>query len=134
MKGHVHQKLMAQYAEDAKTTDKPWELWQILTKTQDGDMWFCFKSQFYFSDKAKYRRKPKMKLIHGVEVPDIGITPEYEDMYYLADVYAVDLFDRQKATGRLDFHWASIGLCYPHTEDGKQAAILHAKAMLGIAP
>lgn len=26
--GHIHADLMAQYAEDAKQYDKPWELWQ----------------------------------------------------------------------------------------------------------
>ena len=25
---HIHAELMAQYAEDAKQHDKPWELWQ----------------------------------------------------------------------------------------------------------
>lgn len=131
MKGHIHAELMMQYAENAKTTDKPWELWQTTTADQP---WSDLTRTPLWNTLSLYRRKPKMKLIHGVEVPDIGITPEYGDMYYLADVYAVDLFDRPQATGRLDKHWASLGLCYPYTEDGKQAAILHAKAMLGIAP
>ena len=26
--GHIHADLMAQYAEDVKQHDKPWELWQ----------------------------------------------------------------------------------------------------------
>jgi hypothetical protein len=29
-------------------------------------------------------------------------------------------------------HLSTNGLCYPYTEDGRQAATLHTKAMLGI--
>lgn len=28
MPAHIHAELMAQYAEDALITDKPWELWE----------------------------------------------------------------------------------------------------------
>ena len=29
MTAHKHAALMLQYAEDAQTTDKPWELWEM---------------------------------------------------------------------------------------------------------
>jgi hypothetical protein len=31
-----------------------------------------------------------------------------------------------------DYYRSNNNLCYPDTEEGKQAAIMHAKAMLGI--
>jgi hypothetical protein len=75
-----------------------------------------------------------MKLIHGVEVPDISFHPTNQTGYYYPyptgedlvyftvydDVYSVDKFR------------SANNLCYPNTEEGKQAAILHAKAMLVI--
>jgi hypothetical protein len=76
---------------------------------------------------------PRMKLIHGVEVPDISFEPKHGEEYY-----AIDLTDNRFY---VEFNWRDDGmdftlyerdLCYPHTEEGKQAATLHAKAMLGI--
>jgi hypothetical protein len=74
------------------------------------------------------------KLVHGVEVPDISFHPTNQTGYYYPyptgedlvyftvydDVYSVDKFR------------SANNLCYPNTEEGKAAAILHAKAMLGI--
>jgi hypothetical protein len=35
-------------------------------------------------------------------------------------------------SNRLTSHLSDNNLCYPYTKEGKAAAILHAKAMLGI--
>jgi hypothetical protein len=35
-------------------------------------------------------------------------------------------------SNEINNHLRDNNLCYPFTEEGKQAAILHAKAMLGI--
>ena len=79
--------------------------------------------------------KPKTKLIHGVEVPDISFRPIEGDKYYfpapctLEGVSGAVFFD-----GNSDYMFRrNNDLCHPYTEEGKQAAILHAKAMLGIA-
>jgi hypothetical protein len=75
-----------------------------------------------------------MKLIHGIKVPDISFHPTNQAEYHYPntaedslvsttvyyDSYAIDRFRSVN------------NLCYPNTEEGKQAAILHAKAMLGI--
>lgn len=53
--GHVHAELMAQYAEDAKTSKTPWELWQI--KGEDG-VWFCCKGHPMWLSASEYRRSP----------------------------------------------------------------------------
>lgn len=132
--GHVHAESMALYAEDAKTTDKPWELWQV--KDIDG-IWDDHNNSPIWLAHAEYRRKPKTKLIHGVEIPDIGIdlslTKERTD-FYTPTIHSDELF-----FGFSHHHehndcsyLSALGITYPFTEEGKQAAILHAKAMLGI--
>ena len=39
MEGHIHAKLMAEYAKDAATHEKPWELWQRQAN-HVSDFWF----------------------------------------------------------------------------------------------
>ena len=65
--------------------------------------------------------------------PDLLVSPELGDIYYLADpvsksFYTIHMFEDHKA----DRMWVGRGLTYQNTEEGKQAAILHSKAMLGI--
>lgn len=137
--GHPHAELMLQYAQDAMTTSEPWKLWQV----QDGDFggpkgeWWNLEeySNLWIIGK-NYRRKPITKLIHGVEIPDISFTPEYLQNYWFpAPSTDADGFCHQTRYAPMcsgDIHRLNHNLCYPHTEEGKQAAILHAKAMLGI--
>lgn len=135
MTGHVHQKLMAQYAEDAKTTDKPWELWELLHANCVD--WLPMKEGRCFYATSTYRRKPKMKLIHGVEVPDIGINPNVGVEFYASNVGLPCYFEigtRRYSDCSFTDRMVKRGICYPSTEEGKQAAILHAKAMLGNLP
>jgi hypothetical protein len=75
----------------------------------------------------------RMKLIHGVEVPDISFHPTDETVYHYPATNN-DMFD---TTTYYDSYLADTfrsanNLCYPQTEEGKAAAVLHAKAMLGI--
>jgi hypothetical protein len=75
-----------------------------------------------------------MKLVHGVEVPNISFHPTYETDYYYPDTTEADMFDTTTYYDSYssDTFRSANNLCYPYTEEGKQAAILHAKAMLGI--
>ena len=65
--GHIHAAAMAEYAKDALETDKPWERWE-----------FCHMRGEYQSlhghpewvEDNEYRRKPKVILINGYEVPE----------------------------------------------------------------
>lgn len=128
--GHQHAELMAQYAEDAKTNAEPWRLWEA----KHMGVWMGFDDSFGFRSGTEYRRKPKVKIIHGVEVPDISFVPKDEDKYWLPLPLSINMVDwgvwgAHKEPAQ---HRSSNGLCYPYTEEGKQAAILHAKAMLGI--
>lgn len=131
--GHVHAELMAQYAEDAKTHTEPWKLWQF--KGINGD-WLCCGGHPAWDYAIEYCRKPKTKLIHGVEIPDFEFTPKVGEKYYAANVGLPELFEEgYRTSGNCTFTQRMIEreLIYPYTEEGKQATILHSKAMLGIA-
>jgi hypothetical protein len=61
MSRHKHAELMAQYAADAMTTDKPWVLWQF--KRPCSDEWLgCGNSPTWYTDH-EFRRKPKQHTI-----------------------------------------------------------------------
>lgn len=82
-------------------------------------------------------KEPKYKYIHGARVPNVEFTAPlgFGHEYYIPDpasqnlhilvIYRVTLEDR---------HAADHNLMYPHTPEGKDAAIAHAQAMLGIHP
>lgn len=82
----------------------------------------------------EYRRKPKTHLVNGVEVPDLRIeTKTGQDYWYPAPSIDVLVWGTVHGYDSLtDGHRLENNLCYEPTEEGKQAAILHAKAMLGI--
>ena len=127
---HIHAELMAQYAEDAKTSKTPWELWEYLDKD---DGWCAFRGSPGWYETTEYRRAPKTHMVHGVEIPDLRVLPEYGTYYYLADPTEREFTYRYLFNGDTqDSLWSERGLCYQPTEEGKQAATLHAKAMLGM--
>ena len=51
--GHCHAYLMLQYAEDAATTDKPWNLWEVCFDSK----WVPLKTHPEWAQVAQYRRK-----------------------------------------------------------------------------
>lgn len=131
--GHVHAELMMQFAEDAKTHAEPWKLWQ--TKTGEFDWIDCQFSPMW-DPSVEYRRKPKIHTVHGVEIPDLRFTPKiYEEYCYPSPNHPSLVFRTQANYAHVnaaDEHRLKHNLCYPPTEEGREAAILHAKAMLGI--
>lgn len=73
-----------------------------------------------------------MKSINGIEVPNISFTPSSGDFCYLPAPIIPKLYIGARCDDPSDIgHLVGYGLCYPFTEEGKQAAILHSKAMLG---
>lgn len=128
--GHVHAELMAQYAEDAKTHAKPWKLWQVKSKDCTWD-----DCGFHPTWRRclQYRRKPKTHIVNGVEIPDLRVTQKHGDHFYLADPVSLYFFTLlEDDEDDMVTLWIERGLVYQGTEEGIQAAILHAKAMLGI--
>jgi hypothetical protein len=83
------------------------------------------------SIKAPVKPVP-MKVINGLEIPDISFKPNIEERCYIPaiipELYRGLCFYRSD----MNVHLSDNGMCYPDTKEGKQAAILHAKAMLGI--
>ena len=53
---------MKQYAEDAMTTNEPWNLWEIYNKTYN--KWHKLQANPAWFEHIKYRRK------HGIEAMD----------------------------------------------------------------
>lgn len=133
--GHIYAELMAQYAEDAKAYAEPWKLWELGCTVDDMEVWFDLDCNPPWDYELKFRRKLKTRIVHGAEIPDISITPEYLQSYWYP-APSTDGFCHQTRYAPMssgDIHRAKHRLCYPYTEEGKQAAILHAKAMLGVA-
>ena len=65
--GYIHAELMAQYAEDAKQHDRPWELWQHRDHL---GVWVdCTTHPGWYKDHP-YRRKPQTIMIGEYEVPE----------------------------------------------------------------
>ena len=54
-KGHVHAKLMKQYAKDAMTNEKPWELWEV--RISAGASWLPIHNNPQWYSDCEYRRK-----------------------------------------------------------------------------
>jgi hypothetical protein len=79
-----------------------------------------------------------MKTINGFEIPDISFTPDVGESCYLPDPTSASLYSHHVYRAHRDGivankHLSSNGLCYPLKEEGRQAAILHAKAMLNLS-
>ena len=57
-KGHIHAKLMKQYAKDAKISETPWEFWEYRVKDWGDDIGFqpCTNNPSWITE-TEYRRK-----------------------------------------------------------------------------
>ena len=130
-KGYVHSELMTKYAEDAQTHAEPWKLWQF--KVKDG-VWCDCPRNPHWRVTTEYRRKPKTNIVNGVEIPDLRIEPKCGDQYWYPHPSTKLLCGWEVFRDNVqDSYRKENKLCYENTEAGKQAAILHAKAMLGFA-
>ena len=85
--GHIHAAAMAEYAKDAIETDMPWERWEI-SMTESGDEYRNLLGHPDWAVTRKYRRKPKVILINGHEVPEPCRKPlEIDDPYWMLDFF-----------------------------------------------
>lgn len=134
LKGHIHAEHMALYAEDAKTHAEPWKLWQITQSSLSDIGWIDCKFSPGWDPICKFRRKPNVHIVNGVEVPDLRITPELEQYYWYPDPSGEALVFRsiRRQWSASDNHRIANNLCYVYSDEGKQAAILHTKAWLGL--
>ena len=122
--GHVHAAAMAEYAKDAAETDMPWELWEI-SMTESGDEYRNLLGHPDWAVTRKYRRKPKVILINGHEVPEPHRTPLKDGEVY----WALSLF-----SGAISLGWADYDFDNSYLENGfvhltKEAAEKHFNAL-----
>lgn len=130
--GHVHAENMALYAEDAKTHAEPWKLWECSTSKGELAVLSYHPS---WGETFMYRRKPKTRSVHGVEIPVFDFSPKGGEYFYVVNVGLPEFFETSYRVSEECTYTQRMlerGLLYPYTEEGKQAAILHAKAMLGL--
>lgn len=66
MTAHIHAALMLQYAQDASTTDKPWELWEYFSDHE----WDKLTGSPAWDEGTKYRRKPRTISIGKIDIPE----------------------------------------------------------------
>jgi hypothetical protein len=88
---------------------------------------------FWQEIKFEAPKQLRMKLINDVEVPNISFHPNDNEYYYYPELTQF-LYDKTFFIKCIDTHEfrSANSLCYPYTEEGKAAAMLHSKALLGI--
>ena len=125
MTAHKHAALMAQYAQDAIETDKPWERWWIST----GGGWRHCVGHPCWNEAYEYRRKPKT-LTYTVTMPEpLREAPERQQRYFMASPASWPYCNEFRWCGEAREHaWLTRGLCFATKED----AIAAAKAMMPI--
>ena len=94
--GHIHAAAMAEYAKDAAETDKPWERWEFSYGEKKPKYFSPLIEHPNWREDGKYRRKPKVILINGHEVPEPCREPLKEDEFY----WVPDIF-----TGATRYRW-----------------------------
>lgn len=123
--GHPHAELMAQYAEDARTHAEPWRLWQWRNLC---GQWIDCSWPPSWPPEFAFRRKPRLILINGHEVPEpLRVAPPVG-----AQVYIVNLADMR---GTDPLYWAGDGFDMRCLSRGivhltREAAQAHARALL----
>jgi hypothetical protein len=109
----------------------------VVTYTIEGKSFISDINPSLFWDEVKIKapeQPPRTKLINGIEVPDISFYPNLNEEYYYPSPSCEDFYENTSYEDyEADRHRANYGLCYPYTDEGRKAASLHAKAMLGIS-
>lgn len=116
------------------------EILPLVTAQANGEVlqmyvygkWSDCMEPIAFIDGCKYRVKPKTILVNGFEVPEpMREEPNQGEGYYYASISVGALYGFAAWTKHeADLIRLTRGIC--HTT--KEAAIAHAKAMLGINP
>ena len=84
---HPHAELMAQYAEDAKETEKPWLRWEA--KRKETDTWHTCVHHPSWGQVFDYRRKPQVVKVCGELDED-----EFKRLTFMVDMGYATIFER----------------------------------------
>jgi hypothetical protein len=100
----------------------------------DNPIQSLFWDEVHIKAPVKPIKLPATKIVNGIEIPDISFKPSLNEYYYTPMPNYPELCHLMMDfhSNRLTNHLSVNNLCYPYTEEGRAAAILHAKAMLGI--
>jgi hypothetical protein len=93
-----------------------------------------FWDEVFIKAPAKPVKVAATKIVNGVEIPNISYHPKTHHHCNIPAPANPAFYENVRCYNNENIAYMSaLGLCYPNTEKGKAAAILHAKAMLGIA-
>ena len=124
MPAHKHADLILQYAQDAMETETPWDRWEVKIN----EYWEGFDKSPCWNIKMEYRRKPKVIIINGIEVPEpMRVAPPVGTPYFCISSIDTDIAIPTKwmdTDG--DRRVLSRGIC--HLTEA--AAVKHADALL----
>lgn len=128
---HKHADLIMKFAEIAQTDPKPWRYFEYFNTLMC--QWIRMSQSDVFRTDREYRFKKvnKVKVINSVEIPDITFIPENGEEFI---VPALNADGCQNRIANLESRWFGYyiknSLCYPNTEEGEAAAILHSIALV----
>ena len=129
-KGHPHATLMAEYAKDEAETDRPWERWEF--RAQGCTKWHAVVEHPQWTATVQYRRKPeppKTIVVNGFEVP-----APLDKVEVGTVVYAASPASAHPCIEMVYASWYSHYFDRKLVHATREAAVAHAKAMLGIDP
>ena len=117
---------MLEYAQDALTSDTPWQFWEVLSPNELE--WEPLTTHPGWYDYAKYRRKPRTVVVNGVEI-SVGISepPAWGAVYYHVDTTSnTGVLPKKWCDDSLDQHMLHHGLAHTSWEAAKH----HWKALV----
>ena len=129
MTAHIHAALMLQYAQDASTTDKPWELWEF--RCDEHEKWTILTGNPAWDDDTEYRRKPRTIRIGEIDIHEPVREPLQNGENYFVPV--IDCGDYHASR----FSWDNDSTDKRLLKKGmvhltNEAALAHAKALIAL--
>lgn len=130
MTAHIHAALMLQYAQDASTTEKPWEMWEF--RCDEHEKWAVLTGNPAWDDDTKYLRKPRTIRIGEIEIPEPVREPLQNGEKYFVPAIDYDGHDNINS-----FEWDGDSADTRLLNQGMvhltgEAALAHAKALLAL--
>lgn len=104
MNKHPHAELMKLYAEDAMTTNKPWQLW-VYRNRADAHWSRCTSSPIW-SEAYEYKRSPKKVFIQGIgfhQPYNPSAAVDAEDKFYTISISGKGIVTEELRRHRANF-------------------------------
>lgn len=108
-KQHKHFRHMADYAQDAAETDKPWERWEMSGGNES--KWRQNKTHPTWAENLEYRRKPKKKAVDLSVLIRSGVDCEFADNPEFK-VPTVEFLN--STSGRIKKYGSSVHSCFQY--------------------